>query len=199
MHPIDVDIKIYICRCSSFKCVRAAFRVKGVLVSDVKMGCNQAGFNYRGLSGRQSWTRPSMNRNTHVSKPRGRCSRESWCCKGSESCTGPLKSEAWSNCDSRSSHSYWMCHFHLQLFRTTGETTKREEGPEGNCFILEPKKKKGGGHMLGKSVALLLSFISSGFGRAVLFLQNPGRFCKYLSFYYKVRIVRKIVGWGSFI
>lgn len=146
MHPIDVDIKIYICRCSSFKCVRAAFRVKGVLVSDVKMGCNQAGFNYRGLSGRQSWTRPSMNRNTRVSKPRGRCSRESWCCKGSESCTGPLKSEAWSNCDSKSSHSYWMCHFHLQLFRTTGETTKREEGPEGNCFILEPKKKGGRAH-----------------------------------------------------
>lgn len=45
------------------------FRIKGALVSDVKMGCNQGGFNYRGLGGRQSWTRPSMNRNNHVSTP----------------------------------------------------------------------------------------------------------------------------------
>lgn len=47
----------------------SVFRIKVALVSDVKMGCNQGGFNYRGLGGRQSWTRPSMNRNNHVSTP----------------------------------------------------------------------------------------------------------------------------------
>lgn len=189
----------YRCRTLKPACERAIFRANCALVSDVKMGCNHAGFNYRGHSRRQSWTRPSMNRNTRVSESRDRCSRESSCWKGSESCISPLKSLK-SNSDSRENLSYWMCPFHLQLFRTTGQNeTERKETRE-TLLHFPAKKKKVGGHMLGKAAALLLSFISSGFGCAVLFLRETQK--DFVSIYHsivKAGFLRMHVGCGAFI
>lgn len=161
----------YRCRTLKPACERAIFRANCALVSDVKMGCNHAGFNYRGLSGRQSWTRPSMNRNTRVSESRDWCSRELSCWKGSESCTSPLKSLK-SDSDSRENLSCVSLPSPVVQDNWTKRNKERKGTREALLHFPAKKKKKNvGGHMPGKAVALLLSFISSGFGCAVLFLR----------------------------
>lgn len=114
-------------------------------MSDEKLRCNQAGCNYRGLSGRPSWARPPQ---TYV-----------WLQTQGAMLQGVLmlqtfrklhwsaqKSEDWSDSESRENPSNWMCHFHLQSLGQLDKEGNKEGGAaRGTLLRFTVKKKKWAG------------------------------------------------------